>query len=101
MDEYYSQILRQFLGKERIGSTELIDKTTRQSAHIAATSQRTSIAAQPPEPISRKEREIIFLMANMHHIQPPQCPMANAQQIIKGDIAAEKVPNYRCFNDLS
>ena len=56
MDEYYSQILRRFLGKERTGSTKLIDETTRQSALIAATSQRTSRAAQSAEPISRKER---------------------------------------------
>jgi len=129
MDEYYSQILKQFLGKERTGSAELIDETTRQSALIAATSQRTSRAAQSAEPISRKERarcngtvrpleeaaliafakqiraedgeklsqwlqlndgEIISLMANLHYIQPPQCPLANAQEAIEGDPAVKK-----------
>ncbi|TKK68474.1 hypothetical protein FC093_10100 [Ilyomonas limi] len=56
MDEYYSQILRQFLGEERTGSTELIDETIRIAAGIAARSQSTSRAAQRTEPVSRKER---------------------------------------------
>lgn len=56
MVEYYPQILRQYLGKEREGSNELVDETTKHAAFIAGASQGTSAAAKGPEPYSRKER---------------------------------------------
>jgi hypothetical protein len=56
MVEYYPQILRQYLGKEREGSNELVDETTKHAAFIAGASQGTSAAAKGPEPHNRKER---------------------------------------------
>lgn len=56
MVEYYPPILRQYLGEEREGSTNLVDETTRHAAFIAGASQSTSSAAKGPEPFSRKER---------------------------------------------
>lgn len=43
MVECYPKILREYLGEEREGSNVLIDKTTKNAAFIAGTSQRAQV----------------------------------------------------------
>jgi hypothetical protein len=56
MDEYFPQIIRQWLGNQRGENPENIDTATREAANICGASQRASEAAEGSEPISRKER---------------------------------------------
>jgi hypothetical protein len=56
MVEYYPQILRQYLGEERGGSNQVVDKTTKHAVLITGASQSASEAAKAPEPVNRKER---------------------------------------------
>jgi hypothetical protein len=56
MEEHYPQILRRYMGEERVGSYEYYDKTTKDAADICGRCQETSEAAKRPEPVSRQER---------------------------------------------
>lgn len=56
MDQHYPEILRKYLGEERIGGFANYDKTTKKAADICGTSQGASAAAKAKEPVSREER---------------------------------------------
>ena len=56
MEEHYPQILRRYMGEERIGSYEYYDKATKDAADICGAGQGASKASKRSEPISREER---------------------------------------------
>lgn len=56
MDEFFPEIIRQWLGEQRGSGDENIDTPTEQAASICGTSQAASGAAQGTEPFNRKER---------------------------------------------
>lgn len=56
MDEFFPEIIRQWLGEQRDASNENIDTPTEQAANICGASQAASRAAKGAEPLNRKER---------------------------------------------
>jgi Serine/Threonine/Tyrosine Kinase found in polyvalent proteins len=56
MDEFFPEIIRQWLGEQRGGDNEGIDTPTEQAASICGASQAASRAAKGTEPLNRKER---------------------------------------------
>jgi hypothetical protein len=56
MEEHYPEILRKYMGEERVGGVKNYDNTTKQAADICGRCQSSSDAAKEPEPISREER---------------------------------------------
>ena len=56
MEEHYPQILRRYMGEERVGSYEYYDKTTKDAADICGASQGSCAAAKRPDRVSRQER---------------------------------------------
>ncbi|MCO5237200.1 MAG: hypothetical protein M9933_13115 [Chitinophagaceae bacterium] len=56
MDEFFPEIIRQWLGEQRGSSNENIDTPTEQAANICGASQAASAAAKTTEPLNRKER---------------------------------------------
>ena len=56
MEEHYPQILRRYMGEERIGSYEYYDKATKDAADICGAGQGASKASKRSEPVSRQER---------------------------------------------
>lgn len=56
MEDHYPQILRRYMGEERIGRYEYYDKTTKDAADICGRCQETSEAAKGSEPVSRQKR---------------------------------------------
>ena len=56
MDEFFPEIIRQWLGEQRGSSNENIDTPTEQAANICGASQAASGAAKRTEPFNRKER---------------------------------------------
>lgn len=56
MDEFFQQIIRQWLGNQRDADNESIDTTTKDAAGICGASQAASEAAKGTEPVNRKER---------------------------------------------
>jgi len=56
MDEFFPEIIRQWVGTQRGSSDESIDPSTEQAANICGASQAASRAAKETEPLNRKER---------------------------------------------
>lgn len=56
MDEFFPEIIRQWLGEQRGSINENIDTPTEQAANICGTSNAASGAAKGTEPFNRKER---------------------------------------------
>ena len=56
MDEYFPQIIGQWLGNKRDADNESADTPTREAANICGASQAASDAAKGTEPVNRKER---------------------------------------------
>jgi hypothetical protein len=56
MDEFFPEIIRQWLGEQRSSSNENIDTPTEEAAYICGASQEASGAAKEAEPLNRKER---------------------------------------------
>ncbi|MCW3111170.1 MAG: hypothetical protein JWQ09_5676 [Segetibacter sp.] len=58
MEEHYPEILRQYMGEERVGSSENYGNTTKQATDICGRCQSTTDAAKGAEPVSREERSV-------------------------------------------
>lgn len=58
MEEFFPEVVRQWLGDQRTQSDGSVDRATQQAASICGTSQAASRNAQAQEPISRKERSL-------------------------------------------
>jgi hypothetical protein len=56
MDEFFPEMVRQWLGAKRGSGDENIDTTAEQAANICGASQASSRAAKEAEPLNRKER---------------------------------------------
>ncbi len=56
MDNCIPEIIRQWLGEQRIENNRIVDTTTMQAAYICGGCQASSANAKGKEPINRKER---------------------------------------------